>query len=178
MSGIIGRIYKITSNETDYIYIGSTTNQLDARFKKHKADYKRHSDNKSSYLSSFEIIKYTDAKIELIHEGLFEGRNDLENYERDTIRTSPNCVNIYKKKTDEEKKRLNKYVIIKIMSKTKNSIKNIISKTKNIINNIENKINTNMTRNIINNIENKESLNCKSPMKLFYYKMENVQIFE
>ena len=64
------------------------------------------------------------------------------------------------------------------MSKTKNSIKNIISKTKNIINNVENKINTNMTRNIINNIENKENLNCKSPMKLFYYKKEKVQIFE
>ena len=104
MSGIIGRIYKITSNETDYIYIGSTTQQLNVRFQKHKVDYKRHSDNKSSYLSSFEIVKYTDAKIELIHEGLFEGRNDLENYERDTIRTSPSCVNIYKKQTDEDLK--------------------------------------------------------------------------
>ena len=106
MSGIIGRIYKITSNETNYIYIGSTTQQLNVRFQKHKVDYKRHSNNKFPYMSSFEIVKYTDAKIELIHEGLFEGRNDLENYERDTIRTSPNCVNIYKKKTDEEKKKI------------------------------------------------------------------------
>ena len=102
MSGIIGRIYKITSNETDYIYIGSTTQQFDVRFQKHKVDYKRHSNNKFPYMSSFEIVKYTDAKIELIHEGLFEGRGDLENYERDTIRTSPSCVNIYKKQTDEE----------------------------------------------------------------------------
>ena len=95
MSGIIGRIYKITSSETDSVYIGSTTLQLNARFDLHKSHYRRYLNGKFSYMSSFEICKYAAAKIELIHEGLFNDRHDIEKYEGNTIRTTPNCVNKY-----------------------------------------------------------------------------------
>ena len=93
MSGIIGRIYKITSNETDYIYIGSTTQQLNVRFVGHKTKYKTYTKNNHEYITSFELCKYVDAKIELIHEGLFSDRKDMEKYEGDTIRTTPNAIN-------------------------------------------------------------------------------------
>ena len=95
MSGIIGRIYKITSSETDNLYIGSTTQQLNIRCKEHKSDYRRYVSGKSHYVSSFEICKYVDAKIELIHEGLFNDRSDMLQLEGEFIRTTPNCVNKY-----------------------------------------------------------------------------------
>ncbi len=90
---IIGRIYKITSSECDGVYIGSTTQQLTKRWSDHKNQYKLHSQGKFNYVTSFEVCKYTDAKIELVHEGLFNNRKDMETFEGDVIRTTPNAVN-------------------------------------------------------------------------------------
>ena len=62
-----GKIYKITSSQTDIVYVGSTCNPyLSTRFSKHKYTYKTYLDDKFNYISSFEIMKYNDAKIELI----------------------------------------------------------------------------------------------------------------
>ena len=90
---VIGRIYKITSSETDVVYVGSTVLQLNNRFQIHKSHYKTYSNNKSHYITSFELCKYTDAKIELIHEGLFDSKKDMEQLEGEIIRTTPNAVN-------------------------------------------------------------------------------------
>jgi hypothetical protein len=93
MTQIIGRIYKIVSSECDGVYIGSTTMQLNARFNAHKCHYKRYVAGKHRYMTSFEILKFADAKMELVHEGLFDGKKDLEQFEGNTIRTTPNAVN-------------------------------------------------------------------------------------
>ena len=93
MVQIIGRIYRIVSSECDGTYIGSTTQQLNMRFSGHKSHYKMYLAGNMNYLTSFEVLKFTDAKIELIHEGLFDGKTDLEKFEGDTIRTTPNAVN-------------------------------------------------------------------------------------
>ena len=93
MVQIIGRIYKIVSSECDGCYIGSTTQQLNRRFTMHKAHYKSYSVGKSHYLFSFEVLKFADAKIELIHEGVFDSKNDLEQLEGEIIRTTPNAIN-------------------------------------------------------------------------------------
>ena len=82
MVQIIGRIYKIVSSECDGCYIGSTTQQLSSRFNIHKHHY-----------TSFEVLKFADAKIELIHEGIFDSREDMEIFEGETIRTTPNALN-------------------------------------------------------------------------------------
>ena len=59
-----GKIYKITSFQTDDIYIGSTCNPyLSTRFSKHKNNYKSYLNGDFNYISSFEIMKYPDAKI-------------------------------------------------------------------------------------------------------------------
>jgi len=52
-----GKIYKIISDQTDLIYIGSTTQQLSKRKQRHKS-------NKDC--SSKEILQYEDARIILI----------------------------------------------------------------------------------------------------------------
>ncbi len=63
-------IYKITSIQTDKVYIGSTKLKLKRRFKEHK---------KKRYTSR-EILKYDDARIELIEECCFETRFERERY--------------------------------------------------------------------------------------------------
>ena len=61
------KIYKIISNETDDIYIGSTSQKyLCNRLVQHKQDYKRYLGGKFGYISSIEILKYSDAKIILL----------------------------------------------------------------------------------------------------------------
>jgi hypothetical protein len=93
MVQIIGRIYKIVSSECDGCYIGSTTQELSARFRMHKCDYKAYLDGHPNYLTSFEVIKFVDASIELIHEGVFDSKEDLRRLEGEMIKTTPNTVN-------------------------------------------------------------------------------------
>ena len=57
-----GKIYKITSKQTDQVYVGSTTLTLPERYSGHKSGYK----NKRDYLTAFEILQFDDAIIELI----------------------------------------------------------------------------------------------------------------
>ncbi len=93
MVQIIGRIYRIVSSECDGCYIGSTTQQLSARLSDHQRNYTRHLAGKRNYLTSFEVVKFVDAQIELIHEGVFDSKKDLEHLEGEIIQTTPNAVN-------------------------------------------------------------------------------------
>ena len=93
MSQIIGRIYKIVSSECDGCYVGSTTKQLSTRFSDHKSSYKRYLSGKGGYYTSFEVLKFVDASVELIHEGVFDSRKDMEHLEGELIRTTPNAMN-------------------------------------------------------------------------------------
>jgi hypothetical protein len=93
MVQIIGRIYKIVSSECDGCYIGSTTQQLSKRLSTHKYHYKTYLDGHHLYYTSYEILKFADASIELIHEGVFDSRKDLDKFEGEIIRTTPNAVN-------------------------------------------------------------------------------------
>ncbi len=93
MTQISGRIYRIVSSECDGVYVGSTTAQLKTRFCKHQNHYKRYLYGDGNFCTSYEIVKFTDAKMELVHEGLFDSKKDMEKFEGDTIRTTPNAVN-------------------------------------------------------------------------------------
>ena len=62
-----GRIYKLVSQQTDKIYIGSTKDKLCKRIAGHKYKYKKWlNDNTKGFLTSFEIVKFDDCKIELL----------------------------------------------------------------------------------------------------------------
>jgi hypothetical protein len=65
-----GNIYKIVSDSTDKIYIGSTVKSLEERLEEHENNYEFwfNKEFKSGYVSSFEILKYGDYKIILIEE--------------------------------------------------------------------------------------------------------------
>jgi hypothetical protein len=92
---ITGRIYKLISDETDDIYIGSTTQTLKERENDHKRDYKSYSEGKQHYIPSYRIVKYRDMKIELLFEGEFESIKDMHKLESEYIKNTANCINRY-----------------------------------------------------------------------------------
>ena len=83
-----GKIYKITSVSTTDIYVGSTTTDLDLRMNQHKYQLKKNKE----YVSSFEILKYGDAKIELIVNFPCDSKTELTREEGKYIRQL-DCVN-------------------------------------------------------------------------------------
>jgi hypothetical protein len=91
---IFGKIYAIKSHKTDRIYIGSTINTLAHRLSGHRRDYKRYLNGKKEYMTSFELMKYEDANIELITNVFCDTKDELYAIEGQNIRTNTNCVNI------------------------------------------------------------------------------------
>ena len=79
-----GKIYKITSNLTDKIYIGSTCNPLYKRLCQHKCN--------SNKCNSIEIIKLGDAIITLIEDHPCERKEQLTARERYYIELNKNIA--------------------------------------------------------------------------------------
>ena len=88
-----GKIYKIFSSECDKIYIGSTFQDINIRFSKHKHDLKRWRDGRFRFVSSFDIIKYPDAQIIEISRYENITKKQLLKLEDDFIKNN-NTVNI------------------------------------------------------------------------------------
>ena len=89
-----GKIYKIVSDLTDKIYIGSTTQPLYKRLGHHKGVYKESLTGKNKHITSFELIKLGDTRIELIEDFPCERKEQLNAREGYYIRLNKNiCVN-------------------------------------------------------------------------------------
>ena len=86
------KIYKIWSPHTELIYIGSTTQALSNRLACHRSYYKKYLKTNKNYISSFEIIQYGDAKIELFENCPCNNKEELNKREGEIIRRL-NCVN-------------------------------------------------------------------------------------
>ena len=83
-----GKIYKIYSYQTDDIYYGSTTQKLCKRMGSHKRNFKYC----DMHTSSKQILKYDDAKIELIELFPCNSKEELLKREGHYIRSNK-CVN-------------------------------------------------------------------------------------
>ena len=89
------KIYTIRSHQTEKVYIGSTAQTLSQRLAGHRADYKAYLNNKKhNYVTSFEIIKYDDAYIELIETFSCVNKDELRKKEGEYIRKL-DCINKY-----------------------------------------------------------------------------------
>jgi hypothetical protein len=86
------KIYKIWSISTDEIYIGSTTQTLSKRIGGHRTKYKSYQNGKYRYITSFKILEYGDAKIELIEKFECKCKDELTAREGYYIRKME-CVN-------------------------------------------------------------------------------------
>jgi len=88
-----GKIYKIISNMTDDIYVGSTCQLLCRRMASHRSYYNRFINGSiKCSKSSFEILKHGDATIVLIEKYPSNNKEELHRRERHYIETLK-CVN-------------------------------------------------------------------------------------
>ena len=86
-----GQIYKVVSNHTHLVYIGSTTQTLSKRMGEHRKHYRRLG---SSYTCSAKhLLCYGDAKIILVDNYPCHSKWELERRERHFIE-STECVNL------------------------------------------------------------------------------------
>lgn len=81
-----GKIYSIRSPSCEEYYIGSTCMPLAKRFYNHKKDFERYIEGKRGLTTSFYIIQFGDAYIELIEEYPCENKNQLERREGEIMR--------------------------------------------------------------------------------------------
>lgn len=86
------KIYKIVSDQTNRIYVGSTVNVLSKRLSEHKSMYKRYKNGSHHYVTSFDIVQYDDAKIILVESYPCNNKDELRARERYHIETL-DCVN-------------------------------------------------------------------------------------
>ena len=81
------KIYRIVSDQTNEVYIGSTIQTLEARYSKHKHDLKR-----DRYCASVELLKHGDARIELIRDFPCNSERELAKEETNHMLACPNPV--------------------------------------------------------------------------------------
>ena len=62
------KIYKITSPNTDLVYVGMTIQGLKRRFSGHHSSAKRYTRGLTNYCSSIKVLEHGDAVIELLEE--------------------------------------------------------------------------------------------------------------
>lgn len=88
-----GYIYCIRCHEEpDLVYVGSTTQRLCKRFSDHRTNYKLFLKGKYHNVSSFKVVKYETAYIELIDTVFFDEKEELRAIEGKYIREM-DCVN-------------------------------------------------------------------------------------
>jgi hypothetical protein len=87
------KIYKIISNESGDVYIGSTTQTLAQRLAKHKNNYKRYLAGKGNKCTSYDIVK-DECEIVLIEKYPCDDKEELHKRERYWIENIT-CVNKY-----------------------------------------------------------------------------------
>ena len=92
-----GYIYKITSLRTANVYYGSTKKCIKKRFNEHIAMYNMWVRNPKGYAysTSFEIVQYDDAKIELVVAYIYADESELLRLEQCFIDTHRNSVNTH-----------------------------------------------------------------------------------
>jgi len=87
-----GKIYQIVDNTNNNKYIGSTCKTLKYRLSKHECDYKRFLKGIFNNVTSFDIIKNNNYKIELLEDCNIKTKQELLERERFYIENNE-CVN-------------------------------------------------------------------------------------
>lgn len=109
-----GKIYSLRSSETKEYYIGSTYLTLNERLRKHRNDYSSWVLGNRGYVTSFELIRFYDCKIELIADYPCNSKQELEK-EEGKYQLSIECVNkniagrTHKEYYEEHKEQIDAY---------------------------------------------------------------------
>lgn len=91
-----GKVYIIRCRESDEVYVGSTVHQLAHRFAGHKNEYKQWCEGLpgSSYCSSYRLLVYPSAYIELVKAAPCNSRRELLAIEMQVAAEQFHAVNI------------------------------------------------------------------------------------
>ena len=92
-----GKIYKLTSDKIDTIYIGSTYNTLEKRLKHHYDCYCGYLKGDFGCVTSYELLKIDDVKIVLIEHYPCNTEEELRYRERYWLENTPNSINKIKR---------------------------------------------------------------------------------
>ena len=90
-----GKIYKIVSNKTGLVYIGSTCKTLPQRIYHHERDYKQFlktGKKYNVYMTSFRILKHGNYQIQLVENVPCKNSKELHAREKYWIEKT-NCSN-------------------------------------------------------------------------------------
>lgn len=87
------KVYRIISDLTNQVYVGSTCNPLSKRMAEHRSTYRAHLAGRYPRVTSFDILQHGDAKIFLLENVACESKEQLLARERHWIETTLNCVN-------------------------------------------------------------------------------------
>jgi len=88
-----GKIYKIVSEYIDKIYIGSTCEPtLSRRLSSHKKSYKRWLENKTTFITSFELLKLGEVSIILLENYKCNNKDELRAKERYYIELNKDII--------------------------------------------------------------------------------------
>ena len=88
-----GKVYRIISNQTDRVYIGSTAATLSKRMAEHRSGHRSYLAGIGARTSSSDIVQYDDATIVLVEDCPCENKEQLWARERFHVENTPNCVN-------------------------------------------------------------------------------------
>lgn len=89
-----GKIYKLTSKNTEKIYLGSTYNELNKRLYNHIGKYNQYIKGTGHYYTAFELLEFEDIEIELIMMFPCNTKKELEQKEGEFIKLfGEKCVN-------------------------------------------------------------------------------------
>jgi hypothetical protein len=128
-----GKIYKLMSEHTNKIYIGSTCKKrLSTRLSNHMADYKGWKNEKRKYITSFELFELGIVHILLLETYPCNNRSELDARERHWIEHHRDILvnkNI-PTRTDEEYNEDNKYKIKEIKKKYRDNNKDKLNQQK------------------------------------------------
>lgn len=89
----IGYIYKISSPQTEEVYIGSTTREIRFRLSEHRNKFKMYLDKRYGFTTSFNLIQHHDHVIEILATVQCADLNQLYLLEKQYIKMTPNCCN-------------------------------------------------------------------------------------
>lgn len=89
-----GKIYKLVSNKTQKVYIGSTAlTYLSTRLAGHRSNYNMYKNGTHHYVSSFDIIKIPGHRIILLDNWPCNSKDELNAREQYWIDRTPNTCN-------------------------------------------------------------------------------------
>jgi|SRR5277367_421010 len=89
------KLYTITSESTNFVYVGMTTKVLSNRLGQHKVDYKLYKKGTRNFSPCYEIMKFHVVRITLLENYPCNSKDELISRQMYWITKTPYCINLH-----------------------------------------------------------------------------------